>query len=347
MLLPMLEEDLFSEETTEGRRTPQVRAQTAEAKRTRAPDTLQLLASACTFADYAGALVGVAKGRLAEAGTDPALHARVTELLGCVARGAQSSPTLTATALAGFVARTVAAGMGAEEAQRRAVEAAAGAGGRTAEAVAKDRTTDKDGRRGVAVAARAVPGARAERRVAEGGASAETEGEGVAGLAGGAHGHAFVEMALSMLVAALRRGPLSGRDAETLGLLDPLLLAMVRVLGSRHATCVVLACRALQAMAPLPLPSLPAAAKEAGAALTAAMKRCASSTEPVAQEGVALLTSLLRECADFQPSTQQLRFLLKWAFKDMEEHTERGTLMALLRAMVARQVSVGVGWGGG
>lgn len=266
----------------------------------------------------------------------------MVELLSHVARGALANPTLSAVDLGAFVHDTLTQGMDAEDAQRKRVREAGGAAGRTEEQRARERSARSEAKRGVAMEARAVPGARAEARAQEKEREDKKgQGEGVdraVSLAMGTHGHVFVEMALGMLSHGVRKGPLSARDASTLGLLDPLLRPVVRCLRSRHEGSVLAAMRCLEMLARLPLPSLGEVAEEAGAALTEVLKGQAKSTGAVAQEGIRLVTVLLRECEAYRPSTQQMRFLLKWAFAEMEEHTERGTLLSLLRAMIARQV---------
>ncbi len=73
------------------------------------------------------------------------------------------------------------------------------------------------------------------------------------------HQHLLAELALGLLLRALRRGPLAGRSPAVLARLDPLLPLLVRALRSRHAAVAQAALRALALLVPLPLPGAPPA----------------------------------------------------------------------------------------
>lgn len=47
---------------------------------------------------------------------------------------------------------------------------------------------------------------------------------------------------------------------------------------------------------------------------------------------------MLRRCEHYSPSQSQLRFLLGWAFADLEESAERQSAFVLLRAILARKL---------
>jgi U3 small nucleolar RNA-associated protein 20 len=49
---------------------------------------------------------------------------------------------------------------------------------------------------------------------------------------------------------------------------------------------------------------------------------------------------MLRQCAAYSPQPPQLRFLLAWAFADLEGDSERHTAFALLRAILARRLAL-------
>ncbi len=53
-----------------------------------------------------------------------------------------------------------------------------------------------------------------------------------------------------------------------------------------------------------------------------------------------MLAALLRECAAYQPTTAQLRFLLRWAFEDLGEAGSQPAAFGLLRALLGRRVVV-------
>jgi U3 small nucleolar RNA-associated protein 20 len=49
---------------------------------------------------------------------------------------------------------------------------------------------------------------------------------------------------------------------------------------------------------------------------------------------------MIRECPSYSPSTDQVQYLLKWTFSDLEESADRQTAFALLRAVLARRLVV-------
>ena len=70
----------------------------------------------------------------------------------------------------------------------------------------------------------------------------------------GRHQHLLVELALGLLLRALRKGALAGRSPGVLARLDPLLPLLVRALRCRAAAVAQAALRALALLVPLPLP---------------------------------------------------------------------------------------------
>ena len=69
----------------------------------------------------------------------------------------------------------------------------------------------------------------------------------------------------------------------------------------------------------------------AGRAVTSLLQRTARTGDPIAQDCFKLLATLLRESESYKPTTAQLRFLLTWAFGDMEEAAHRQAAFALLK----------------
>ena len=49
---------------------------------------------------------------------------------------------------------------------------------------------------------------------------------------------------------------------------------------------------------------------------------------------------MIRECPSYSPATEQVQYLLKWTFADLEESADRQTAFALLRAVLARRLVV-------
>ena len=72
--------------------------------------------------------------------------------------------------------------------------------------------------------------------------------------------------------------------------------------------------------------------------MTDLLKRCPKTTHPVAQDCFKLLAGMLRRCEKYSPSQSQLRFLLGWAFTDLEESANRQTAFTLLRAILGRKL---------
>ena len=97
----------------------------------------------------------------------------------------------------------------------------------------------------------------------------------------------------------------------------------------------------LASLVQCPLPGLRAAAPDAGAAVTELLRRCPKAGHPIAQACFRLLAGMLRQCEAYAPPTGQLRFLLGWAYADMEESAgQQSAQFALLRAILARKLLV-------
>lgn len=69
----------------------------------------------------------------------------------------------------------------------------------------------------------------------------------------------------------------------------------------------------------------------AGRAVTGLLQRMSKTGDPIAQDCFKLLATLMRESETYQPSNAQLRFLLTWAFSDMEEAAGRQAAFGLLK----------------
>ena len=69
----------------------------------------------------------------------------------------------------------------------------------------------------------------------------------------------------------------------------------------------------------------------AGRAVTRLLQRMSKTGDPIAQDCFKLLATLMRESETYQPSNAQLRFLLTWAFSDMEEAAGRQAAFGLLK----------------
>ncbi|KAL0018407.1 hypothetical protein WJX79_009395 [Trebouxia sp. C0005] len=156
----------------------------------------------------------------------------------------------------------------------------------------------------------------------------------------GQHDHMLVDFALGLLHTGLKKGNLGGQSPEALALLDPMLPLLVGALGSRHANSVSLGLKCLAFLIRLPLPGLAAESASAGKAVTGLLQRMSKTGDPIAQDCFKLLATLLRESDTYKPTNAQLRFLLTWAFGDMEEAANRQAGFGLLKAVLQRKLVV-------
>ena len=76
---------------------------------------------------------------------------------------------------------------------------------------------------------------------------------------------------------------------------------------------------------------LAAESASAGKAVTGLLQRMSKTGDPIAQDCFKLLATLLRESHTYKPTNAQLRFLLTWAFGDMEEAANRQAGFGLLK----------------
>ncbi|KAL4434124.1 hypothetical protein ABPG75_000565 [Micractinium tetrahymenae] len=181
--------------------------------------------------------------------------------------------------------------------------------------------------------------AREKAKAAAGAAVPTGRGEGdEAERAAALHQTLLVEFALSLLQGALRKGIINPRGPGAAELLDPLLPLLVRALRSRHAPCVTTALQALSLLMQSQLPGMSKTAADAGKAVTDLLKRCPKTSHPIAQDCFKLLGGMLRQCERWQPGTSQLRFLVTWAFSDLEESAGRQNAFHLLKAILGRKL---------
>ena len=76
---------------------------------------------------------------------------------------------------------------------------------------------------------------------------------------------------------------------------------------------------------------LAAESSNVGKAVTSLLQRMSKTGDPIAQDCFKLLATLMRESKSYQPSNAQLRFLLTWAFSDMDEAAGRQAAFGLLK----------------
>eukprot|EP00887_Chlorella_sp_A99_P000887 scaffold5.g887.t1 len=320
LILPLMEADLFGY-VAEAKEASEFASAYKEAKKCRAYDTYRILASLISFGPCVTQLLSTVRDRLAEA-SHPKTRTKLQTLLQSAVRGCLANPTATAEDICMFLFATAEAGLAAEEAAREAAEGEAGA----------------------AVAT---------------GASVEAAEAAAAATAAALHQHLLVEFALSLFLGVLKKGLVNPRAPDAAPLLAPLLPLLVRALRSRHAPSVGTALSCLCLLVQAELPGLDKAAADAGKAVTTLLKRCPKTTHPIAQararvqlrtqlqprpsarpsvDCFKLLAALLRQCGRYSPSQSQLRFLMGWAFTDLEESATKQTAFHLLKAILSRKI---------
>ena len=116
------------------------------------------------------------------------------------------------------------------------------------------------------------------------------------GLGGSPISHELLGFALSLLLAALRKGRFSPRDPAHLSLLAPLLPLLQRCLKSDSSSVVSLSLRTIGALLPFPLPSLPAHANALLDRTLQILRRSANlKGSELVGVGLKVVTALLRK----------------------------------------------------
>lgn len=85
---------------------------------------------------------------------------------------------------------------------------------------------------------------------------------------------------------------------------------------------------------------LAAESGNAGRAVTSLLQRMSKTGDPIAQDCFKLLATLMRQSDTYQPTNAQLRFLLTWAFSDMEEAAGRQAAFGLLKVSLSFTIAV-------
>lgn len=313
MILPVIEKDLFGH-IADAKEVEAFAASYKEAKRCRANDTYQLMASLVTFSTHVPKLLAPVRDRLSHA-SHPKTRAKLGMLLQYASQGVLANATTTSRDLCELVYAISAAGLSAEEAAREKALGASGVAIVSGAAGKKEKNSLTRGR--------------LKANISEAGDEARTA----------LHQPLLVEFALNTFKAALKKGLVPTQGPEATALLDPLLPLLIRALKSRHSPSVTASLQALSFLiVQAELPGLDGASADAGKAVTDLLKRCPKTTDPVAQDCFKLLAGMLRRCERYAPSQAQLRFLLGWAFTDLEESAQRQTAFTLLRAILARKL---------
>lgn len=114
----------------------------------------------------------------------------------------------------------------------------------------------------------------------------------------------------------------------------------VRALSSQHAAIPPLAVRCLAQLSTMRLAAFDASTGALARRIMALLRECPRPNTPLAQDCLKLLNNLLKRHAAFTPTEAQFRFIVSFAFGDLEgDHREeqRSTTFSLMRAVLARR----------
>lgn len=316
-VLAVIEMDIFSD-TADEKEVGAIRNATKEAKRCRSFESYELLAKMVSFEIGLPMVLSLARHHLPDADV-PALRTKVENLLLHAGRGILANPTASVKDLMIILYEEMVASL--ERAESVAVKATA----EVEAAHSKEMRAVKSGvkpvvlKRGLLAPATPASAMRASR------------GD-----------HMILEMCLVVLHSSLKKGELGARikSPEVLSLLDPIPAVLCRCLRSRHTPNISFALKCLSILVSQPLPGTRKAVADINKEITELLKGCPQASHPIAQESLRVLGIMLRDCAAYKPTVAQLRFLLNWAFGDIEETDARGIAFNLLRAVVGRKVVV-------
>jgi len=114
----------------------------------------------------------------------------------------------------------------------------------------------------------------------------------------------------------------------------------VRALSSPHAAIPPLAVRCLAQLSTMRLSTFDSSTGALARRIMALLKDCPRADAQLSQDCLKLLNNLLKRHAAFTPTDAQFRFIVRFAFSDLEEtHREeqRSTVFSLMRAVLARR----------
>jgi U3 small nucleolar RNA-associated protein 20 len=325
LLLPLMEADVFGD-IADAKEVSAFAANYKETKKCKAYETYELLASCINFEKSASMLLEPVRRHMADA-SSPKVKSKLSQLLQAAVKGLLVNPTVTAADLCMFFYATTSAGLTAEEATRAATNACAQAATAAGDDIHGDAPIYS------------VHGGKKHLRQQQ-----QQEEERVQQERAALHQPLLVEFSLTLLQGGMKKGiiPLKSTSSQ---LLDPLLPLLIRALQSRHSPNVSSSLHSLTTlltqMPPGSLPALLTAAPEAGKVVTGLLKRCPSTSHPIAQDCFRLLAGMLRRCQGYEPPPSQLRFLLGWAFADLEESCSNANGVAafdLLKAILSRKM---------
>ena len=158
----------------------------------------------------------------------------------------------------------------------------------------------------------------------------------------------MVTFALGLLRALLRKmsgekgvgggGAALGERREAI--LEGVVPLAVRALSSKRSSIPPLAVRCLAQLSTMKLAAFDSSTGALARRIMALLRECNSPNQQLAQDCLKLLNNLLKRHAAFTPTDAQFRFIITFAFGDLEgDHREeqRSTTFSLMRAVLARR----------
>ncbi|KAL3687831.1 hypothetical protein R1sor_014140 [Riccia sorocarpa] len=151
--------------------------------------------------------------------------------------------------------------------------------------------------------------------------------------------HLITEFALQLLSGYLKRAKISFRDAQTLAMLNPLVILLQECLSSKYDGVLSGALKTLSFLLLLPLPAIDKQGTDLTVLIFSICQRFSKTESPLLVACVNVLIILIRQCKTLRLSEQQLKSLLELPiFIDMEEGSRMA--LSLLKAIVGRKLLV-------
>ncbi|XP_020872517.1 U3 small nucleolar RNA-associated protein 20 isoform X2 [Arabidopsis lyrata subsp. lyrata] len=151
--------------------------------------------------------------------------------------------------------------------------------------------------------------------------------------------HLITVFALDLLYNRMKKLKLDNTDEELLSKLDPFVKLLAGCLSSKYEDIVSSSLRCFTSLVKFPLPSLTSEADELKTALLTIAQSAVSSSSPLVQSCLKLLTTLL-DNKNITLSSEQLKMLIQFPiFIDLESDSSFVAL-SLLKAIVKRKLVV-------
>ncbi|CAN4120834.1 unnamed protein product [Withania somnifera] len=153
------------------------------------------------------------------------------------------------------------------------------------------------------------------------------------------YSHLITEFALGVLQNYMKNIKFDKKDEQLLSMMDPFVILLGECLNSKYENVMSASVRCLSPLVRLPLPSLESQAEKIKNSLLNIAQGSVSSSNPLLESCVKLLTVLLRS-SKITLSTDQLHMLIQFPlFIDLERNPSFVAL-SLLKAIVSRKLVV-------